>query len=270
MKIRKSIFAGAGLIAGLFISTIAMAQDEDVNKWVPANIHIDGKANEWPKPLSFYNNDAKVFYVIANDSNNLYVVISAPDAQNQMKIMRAGFTFSVNPTGKKKAVSSVTFPILGEDAPEVVESQNQRNSVEWRRSVLQNAKQISVEGLVGVPDGILPVKNDKNILSAASLDDQGNLICELAIPLSYMGITYGNDKPIAYRFKVNALNRDDRKAKEKEEKERMAAIAAAEKEGKAPPAGAHNGMRNGLNGPGMENLFYPKDFWTRQILATHK
>ncbi|MBV7531963.1 hypothetical protein [Chitinophaga sp. sic0106] len=249
----------------MLFSVTVNAQDEDPNKWAPAGLKIDGKANEWPKPLTFYNNDAKLFYTIANDSSNLYVVISSPDKVSQMKIMRAGFTFSVNPTGKKKVVSSITFPLLGEEAPEVVESQNQRNSVEWQRSILQNAKQISVEGLVGVPDGVLPVKNDKQIESAASMDDQGNVVCELSIPLQYLGLTISNDKPIAYRFKVNPLNRDDRKAKEKEVKDRMAAMQAAEKEGKTPPP-----MPAGLTGPGMENLFYPKDFWTRQIMVTHK
>ncbi len=265
MKFNRSFLTGTAVVAGLLFSTLVKAQDEDVNKWAPAGLSIDGKASEWPKPLTFYNNDAKLFYTIANDSNNLYVVINVPDQVSQMKIMRAGFTFSVNPTGKKKIVSSITFPLLGEDAPEVVESQNQRNSVEWKRSILQNAKQISVEGLTGVPDGIMPVKNDKQIASAASLDEQGNLVCELAIPLQYLGLAINNDKPIAYRFKVNPLNRDDRKAKEKEVKDRLAAMQAAEKEGKTPPP-----MPAGLTGPGMENLFYPKDFWTRQLMATHK
>ncbi len=271
MKIGKLLLPGIALLAGLFMASSVKGQDADPNKWAPVNIQIDGKATEWPKPLSFYNNDTKLFYTIANDSNNLYVVINVPDPVSQMKIMRAGVTFSVNPTGKKKVVSSVTFPLLGEDAPEVVESQNQRTSVEWRRSILQNAKQINVEGLIGLPDGNLPVKNDKNIVSAASLDDQGNLVCEIAIPLQYLGLTISNDKPIAYRFKINPLNRDDRKAKEKEQKDRQAAIAAAQKEGKTPPAEHEgHGMYKGMNGPGMENLFYAKDFWTKQTMATHR
>ncbi|RAJ79900.1 hypothetical protein CLV59_1055 [Chitinophaga dinghuensis] len=271
MKIGKLLLPGTALLAGLFMASSVQGQDADPNKWAPVNIQIDGKATEWPKPLSFYNNDTKLFYTIANDSNNLYVVISVPDPVSQMKIMRAGVTFSVNPTGKKKVVSSVTFPLLGEDAPEVVESQNQRTSIEWRRSILQNAKHINVEGLIGVPDGNLPVKNDKNIVSAASLDDQGNLVCEVAIPLQYLGLTISNDKPVAYRFKINPLNRDDRKAKEKEQKDRQAAIAAAQKEGKTPPAEHEgHGMYKGMNGPGMENLFYAKDFWTRQTMATHR
>ncbi|WP_143306743.1 hypothetical protein [Chitinophaga vietnamensis] len=248
----------------------AYAQDSDSNKWAPAEIKIDGKATEWPKPLQFYNNDTKLFYTIANDAEQLYVIVSVPDQQSQMKIMRSGLTFSINPGGKKKATSSITFPLCGDAAaPDAQESQLQRSAGEWKKAILANVKEINVEGIAGVQDGNIPVQNSYGIRTAASVDDANNLVCELAIPLKLVGLSASSDQPVAYRFRVNALTREDRKAKEKEAKDRA---AAAKDKDKGNGGGMHGGGIYGqqMGGQPMENLFFSKDFWTKQTMAKHQ
>ncbi|PSL43695.1 hypothetical protein CLV51_1074 [Chitinophaga niastensis] len=253
MKMTRALITGAGLITGLLLSINVSAQDSEPNKWAPANIKIDGQATEWPKPLQFYNNVTKLFYTIANDKENLYVIISVPDQQSQVKIMRSGFTFSVNPSGKKKGGASITFPLtanVNTGAPDVPEASRALIAGELKKQILANLKEIKVDGFDSIPDGNIPVQNTFGIQTAATFDAAGNLVCELGIPLKVLGITAGSDKPIAYRFKVNALKREDKKEQE-----------AKRAKGQPPPMPGQ--------GPDTFAMYYSADFWTRQTLATH-
>ncbi|MDR6567662.1 MULTISPECIES: hypothetical protein [Chitinophaga] len=254
MKMNRALTAGAGVIAGLLLYVNASAQDSEPNKWAPANIKIDGQATEWPKPLQFYNNVTKLFYTIANDQENLYVIVSVPDPQSQMKIMRSGLTVSINATGKKKGGAGITFPLtynINTGAPDVPEESRALIAGELKKQLLANVKEIKVEGFDSIPDGNIPVKNTFGIQTTSSYDAAGNLVCELGIPLKVLGIPAGSDKPIAYHFKVNAMKREDKKE-----------LEAKRAKGEKPP----------MPGEYADNfaLYYSADFWTRQTLATQK
>ena len=41
----------------------------------PENVKVDGKPTEWGDKLQAYNKATDVFYTIANDYNNLYLII---------------------------------------------------------------------------------------------------------------------------------------------------------------------------------------------------
>lgn len=253
MKMNRALTAGAGIIAGLLLYVKASAQDEP-NKWAPANINIDGQATEWPKPLQFYNNTTKLFYTIANDQENLYVIVSVPDPQSQTKIMRSGITIAMNTTGKKKGGASVTFPLtynINTGAPDVPEASRALIAGELKKQLLANVKEIKVEGFDSIPDGNIPVKNTFGIQTTSSYDAAGNLVCELGIPLKMLGVSAGSSQAIAYHFKVNAMKREDKKE-----------LEAKRAKGEQPP----------MPGEYADHfaLYYPADFWTRQTLATQK
>jgi len=252
MKMNRALITGAGLIAGLLLNMNASAQDEP-NKWAPASIKIDGQPTEWPKPLQFYNNVTKLFYTIANDKENIYVVVSVPDPQSQMKIMRSGLTVSLNASGKKKGGASVTFPLtanVSAGAPDVPEASRALIAGELKKQILANLKEIKVDGFDSIPNGNIPVQNTFGILSAAGYEASGNLVCELAVPLKMLGIPAGSQQPIAYHFKVNAMKKEDKKELE----------AKREKGQPAPMPGEY---------ADHFALYYSADFWTRQTLATH-
>lgn len=253
MKMNRALTAGAGMIAGLLLYVNASAQDEP-NKWAPAGIKIDGQATEWPKPLQFYNNVTKLFYTIANDQENLYVIVSVPDPQSQAKIMRSGITIAMNTTGKKKGGASVTFPLtynVNTGAPDVPEASRALIAGELKKQLLANVKEIKVEGFDSIPDGNIPVQNTFGIQTTSSYDAAGNLVCELGIPLKALGISAGSTQAIAYHFKVNAMKREDKKE-----------LEAKRAKGEQPP----------MPGEYADHfaLYYPADFWTRQTLATQK
>ncbi len=87
-------------------------QNGSVN--APVDVVIDGKATEWNLPYQAYNKATEVFYTIANDKDNLYLVIHADKARIIEKILESGIEFKVNETAKKDAknIFSLVFPLL--------------------------------------------------------------------------------------------------------------------------------------------------------------
>src|ERR1700743_993303 len=62
----------------------------------PANVAIDGSAQEWGDSLTYYNPEMKIHYTIANDKTNLYLVVKVKDPVLEGNILAAGLTFSVD------------------------------------------------------------------------------------------------------------------------------------------------------------------------------
>src|SRR5476651_1157283 len=77
----------------------------------PANVKMDGKANEWLK-FEAYNKSTLVYYTLANDQDKLYLVLQAKDSAVVKKILNGGITFSVRGRDKALGAESITYPLL--------------------------------------------------------------------------------------------------------------------------------------------------------------
>jgi len=80
----------------------------------PDSIKIDGQATEWNDQYQAYNKATEVFYSIANDDDNLYLIIHAVKSRIIEKMMEGGISFTVSPANKKDEGKKVTvlFPLL--------------------------------------------------------------------------------------------------------------------------------------------------------------
>jgi len=196
----------------------------------PADIKIDGKANEWSDQFQAYNHATEVFYTMANDDNNLYVVIKAVKPRIVEKIIDGGITFIISDATKKgisltypnidvansqrillragkKAKSSMIIPAMAVSAMPV--DTNEKYIVSANDSLIAvannllaaNAKTIFVKNTNGQND-TLSVYNEQKISVASRFDKEGNYVCELAIPLKYINLSQGNRK-ISYSIKLN-------------------------------------------------------------------
>ena len=79
-----------------------------------ADIKTNDKAAEWNNQFQAYNKATNIYYTLANDDKNLYLIVQATDPGIINKILRGGVTFSINEAGKKnfKDAVSITYPIL--------------------------------------------------------------------------------------------------------------------------------------------------------------
>src|ERR1700761_4726058 len=90
--------------ASLLLTLHSQAQTKTPNTLQPppADIKIDGDLKDWGDSLRYFNADKKIYYTLANDKDNLYMVVRVNDRTEQIRIIRAGLTLSINTKGKKK------------------------------------------------------------------------------------------------------------------------------------------------------------------------
>ena len=69
--------------------------------WVPGNIKVDGKLNEWGDNLQALNKATQVYYTLANDDKNLYLAIRSANQNSANKIVAGGLNLTINAAGKK-------------------------------------------------------------------------------------------------------------------------------------------------------------------------
>src|ERR1700744_1793310 len=86
------------LFTGLCLAAQAQKLKSVQEKGVrpPSNVKIDGKLTEWDDTFQAYNPTVSLYYTIANDDKNLYLVIKSTDQMTSNKIGQAGLSFTIN------------------------------------------------------------------------------------------------------------------------------------------------------------------------------
>src|ERR1700722_2264514 len=64
--------------------------------WQSRPLTIDGSDRDWVKPLPYLVHEENVSYLISNDQQNLYILLSTPSRQEQQKIIQGGMSVWVN------------------------------------------------------------------------------------------------------------------------------------------------------------------------------
>ncbi len=191
----------------------------------PANVKIDGKADDWGNTFKAYNTNTEVFYTIANNDDNLYLVIQATNADVINKMVRGGITFTIYHGKDKNDANPVAiyFPALSDkDKVAIGQSvtkkptetndativQKQTDSLIAITNNLLNtrSKLIKVKGIKAITDTLLSIYNEQNIEEKAFVNSKRACSFELAIPLIYLPVNLVNPKPFAYNITINGAN----------------------------------------------------------------
>lgn len=252
----------------------------------PPKLRIDGKANEWGESFAADNKRTSLLYSLANDDKNLYLVIKGVGMANLNKIMLGGITFNINLDGKKKEKESlsITYPLVkrqargqgggrqtgggqarggfgggGQNRTTLTTAQRDSISLVNHKAQLATVKEIKVSGFKSITDTLISIYNEYGVKAAASFDDKGALIYELAIPLSLLELSIDKPKEFAYQLKVNGLV--------------MTGFGGAGGGGNNRGGGgggrvAIGGGGFGGNGGGnnMQDIMSPTDFWGKYTL----
>lgn len=222
----------------VFISTGALAQKltniQQGPLTIPAGYKIDGKDTEWDGRYINYNKAVNLYYNIAHDKNNLYLIVKATDRRIIQKIIYVGVTLVVNRAGNKKEDFNeavlIQYPKLSPQEgaaiiwasgaradlestkvahmPDTVKKQLTRYQEDSLRAVANtkitaNAKLIKVKGIEAITDTLLSVYNTERIKVAAAFNTGGNYIYELSIPLDLLKID-ANQTSFTYSIKLNS------------------------------------------------------------------
>ncbi len=245
----------------------------------PANLKIDGKLTEFSDSLTSYDKTTKLNYALAHDANNLYVFVKANGQQEQNKMMAGGISVSVNASGKKKASSTITFPVVdraammaemrnrrsqgggGEGNAQVQRTPEERQAEReaMRKKILTNLKEIKVSGLNGISVESISIYNTYGIKTGINYNDKNALIYELAIPLKLVNVDPASEEEIAVNIKLNGL----------ELPENSGGGGGGFGGGGNFGGGGFGGQPTGARG-GSQNfsaMFTPTEFWVKAKLS---
>jgi len=153
-------------------------------------IVIDGSDNDWPKPLPGFSKTENFGYEIANDADNLYVLISTKDPVEQQKMIQGGMTIWVNTKADKSQSGAVGigYPLDSRNDPD----QNLLNEAQPGRApksaTLQDKQAYALYGFGSSEEvGNFAYADDSNpqgIRMRMDFNNSGELIYEAAIPLT--------------------------------------------------------------------------------------
>ncbi len=195
----KSIFPclACAFISQLLAINICSAQSDKIEGTLqppPPKIAVDGDIKEWGDSLRYYNAEKKLNYAIANTKDTLYMAIRISDRSEQKRVLGAGLTFSMDPKGKKKETFSITFPLNmngntplpglkeKDEAPGDITKQDRDDLMRERITTLRGIK---VVGFKDVEDEMITTSNTYGFQTAVNYDENGYLVCEAAIPMSF-------------------------------------------------------------------------------------
>ncbi len=250
----------------------------------PANLRIDGKANEWEDTFSAENKRTSLLYSVANDDKFLYVVIKGIGTANINKIMAGGITFNVNTEGKKKEKEalSVTYPLVkraprgqgggrqgmgqggggqartgfgggqGQNRTPLSAAQRDSASLVQHKAQLATVKEIKISGFKSITDSLISIYNEHGLKAVAAFDSKWAMIYELAIPLSLLELSIDKPKEFVYQIKVNGLV--------------MPGFGGGGGGNNFGGGGVRGGGGFGGGGNNMQDIMSPTDFWGKYTL----
>lgn len=215
-----------GSLLASVISLSANAQKlpavQEASVTAPANVKVDAKLGEWENNFQALNKTTDIYYTMANDANNLYLVMKSADQANNNKIIGGGINLTINKAGKKtdKDAFVVSFPVAnmanlrnammsGMRRPAAASgsaSQGPDSAMiaDMRKKVVSTFKEIKLIGFKDIPDSVVSIYNEYGIKAFVDFDEKGSLVVEMAVPLKELGLDAG--AAFAYNIKLNGIN----------------------------------------------------------------
>ncbi|MGD0756574.1 MAG: hypothetical protein ABR927_16100 [Bacteroidales bacterium] len=200
------------IVAFFFISCSKKIYNS--SSWQSNKVTIDGKINEWPNPLRFYDQETGISYNITNDRDNLYFVCSITNEFLQTKILRSGLEFKIDTLGKKSLGVSIKYPIGNISVTELRpnKSQDKEGSGErpdrsaYKLKLLAQATEIQLVGFKPRFGKIisLAVPGNSGISAAINFDVNGIMNYEAVIPFStfYKNELAPSDSSTIFNFQI--------------------------------------------------------------------
>lgn len=192
----------------------------------PDNAKIDGIIDEWGIKLQAYNPSTRVFYTIANDQKNIYLILKIDDPETIDKAFMGGISFStqLNSDAKEGKPISITFPAsddrndiildhtfhaLGYKQKKTASNYKALDSIsKVGNKVLQRLyKQFDLSDMGIEEIETLSLYNTEGIKIAPKFTSKMEYILEIAIPLSFLHI---NEK---FRYNLKVIGTTERRKK---------------------------------------------------------
>jgi hypothetical protein len=281
MKLFSPCLAFA-VISQLFAVNVCSAQSDKTIGTLqppPPKIAIDGDAKEWGDSLRYYNTEHKINYSIANTKDTLYLAVRTNDRSQQTRILKAGLTFTIDTKGKKKEAYSITFPLStggsvpvtnlkGNDVTPGDVTQQERD--ELMRERITTLRGIKATGFKDIEDEMMTTSNTYGFQAAVNYDENGYLVCEAAIPMSFFHADDATKNEWSFNVRINGLQHKPA-GESSTGQDEQGGGGRGGRGGGSGGGGGHRGGKGGGHNPtgdeGHDVLFKTEDFWVKFYLA---
>jgi hypothetical protein len=130
-------------VLSVFIFAGCGSQKDLTSHYAAEPVHVDGNISEWMDKLS-YDKGQSIYYSVANDNSNLYLVLMTNDQVVQRKIMGLGLTLWFDNEGKKNKTKGIRYPLKPDRNS--FSSQNAQSMQEPKRPNLNTMELVGFEG----------------------------------------------------------------------------------------------------------------------------
>lgn len=187
---------------------------QEASVYAPTGIKTDGKATEWNGAFQAYNRATEMFYTLANDAENLYMVCQATEVEVIQKMLEGGITLTVSATDKNSTLGpvTVTYPIIPWTSVQINHLMKGTDLLEddvvaaINKRINGQLKQIKVSGIKEFAEGTVPVYNDAGIVTAQNVTKEKVYTMELAFPLKYIRQLINDKGTFNYGITVNGAD----------------------------------------------------------------
>lgn len=194
MKLSPSVYTWMILpltiIAGCRSSRESQTPDANTATWQQRPLTIDGSDNDWTKPLPGFSSSERISYAITNDGDNLYILISTKDPQEQMKIIQGGMTVWINTKADKTQGDAVGigYPLDSRNNHDQTLLQDaQPDRYKHKATTLEDKKDYALYGFgkeSEVGNYTYGDDNPQGVKMRMDFNNTGELIYEAALPLT--------------------------------------------------------------------------------------
>jgi hypothetical protein len=184
-----------------------LPNQQEVSLRAPTNVKIDGKAIEWGE-FKAYNSATELSYTLANDTQNLYLVIQTKSKGIVQKVFAGGISLFLDDVnnGDKNARGVITYSAIAKADRKAFDKALYDTSGLRNRTISTLVKTIAIKKLNDVNEEVISVYNEYGITAAGYLIDNSIYTCEIAVPLKYLKSFVNNKSALKYTLQVNGMS----------------------------------------------------------------
>jgi hypothetical protein len=211
----KGIFALPLILMTFIAAAQKQPEVQPAGVWAPANIKIEGDANEWDNKFQAYNKTAGIYYTLSNNEDHLFLTVQATDPDMINKLVAGGLTFTIQKSGKKndKDAMRIIYPYFTKKNRPYFNIKSEQGLSQLLKDSVAKAdnkqltnlmRTIRVSNISGV-DTLITVNNENDIKVGETINNKLVYTWELSLPLKQLGISAEGASKFAYHISIGDL-----------------------------------------------------------------
>lgn len=196
------------ILVFLLFSCSSLKQE---SKDLPAEIKIDGRADEWKQSFTFYEKK-QIYLAVANDEENLYICLKANDQNLIKQVPRTGLTLWVDQDVGSDRELGVKFPVglVGEgiDREELSKLRDQ-NPEEKKEFLMKNMDEIVIIRGEEKEKVLMSLAKHEGVEAAFDIN-RFELLYEIKIPINgnhFFNVNLNESKTISIGFETTDIRK---------------------------------------------------------------